>query len=75
MTPEEASQLYNIEQRNYYDYCGYIQSYQNKIDAYRSERQNKNILAEGKRDEIRKNQEYLILSAIRRQAATDFFLV
>ena len=26
MTPEEASQLYNIEQRNYYDYCGYIQS-------------------------------------------------
>ena len=57
MTPEEASQLYNIEQRNYYDYCGYIQSYQNKIDAYRSERQNKNILAEGKRDEIRKNQE------------------
>ena len=24
MTPEEASQLYNIEQRNYYDYCGYV---------------------------------------------------
>ena len=25
MIPEEATQLYNSEQRKYYDYCGYIQ--------------------------------------------------
>lgn len=31
MTPEEATQLYNSEQRKYYDYCGYIHSYENKI--------------------------------------------
>ena len=31
MTPEEATQLYNIEQRKYYEYCGYVVSYQNKI--------------------------------------------
>lgn len=41
MTPEEATQLYNIEQHKYYEYCGYVVSYQNKIGEYQSERQNK----------------------------------
>lgn len=57
MSPEEASQLYNMEQRKYYDYCGYVQSYQNKIAEYRLERQNKSLLADNKRDEIQKNRE------------------
>ena len=37
MTPEEATQLYNIEQHKYYEYCGYVVSYQNKIGEYQSE--------------------------------------
>ncbi len=57
MTPEEAIQLYDIEQRNYYDYCDYIYSYQNKIEEYQSERQNKCVIADNKRYDIQKNQE------------------
>lgn len=48
MTPEEATQLYNIEQRKYYEYCGYVVSYQNKIGEYQSERQNKRVQVENK---------------------------
>lgn len=57
MTPEEACQLYNIEVSKYNDYCGYIQSYKNKIAEYRSERQNKSTSADSKRDELQRNQE------------------
>ena len=57
MTPEEAGRLYCMEQRKYYDYCYYIQSYRNKIGEYRSERQKKNVLADNKRYDIQKNQE------------------
>lgn len=57
MTPEEAAQLYNSEQRKYYDYCGYIQSYQNRIAEYRYELQNKYVLADDKKNEIQKNQD------------------
>lgn len=57
MTPEEAMQLYNSEQRKYYDYCGYIRSYENKIAEYRIERQNKCVEADGKRAEVQKNQD------------------
>jgi len=59
MTPEEAAQLYDIEERKFYDYCGYIVSYQNKIGEYQSERQNKCIQAENKQMEIQKNKELL----------------
>lgn len=59
MTPEEATQLYNIEERKFYDYCGYIVSYQNKIGEYQSERQNKCVQAENKQMEIQKNKELL----------------
>ena len=57
MTPEEATQLYNIEQRKYYEYCGYVVSYQNKIGEYQSERQNKCVQVENKQTEIQKNKE------------------
>ncbi len=57
MTVEEATQLYNQEQRRYSEYCGYIRSYESKIAQYRSERQSKNVAADGKREEIRKNQD------------------
>lgn len=57
MTPEEATQLYNSEQRKYYDYCGYIQSYENKIAEYRFEYQNKCVLADDKKNEIQRNQD------------------
>lgn len=59
MTPEEATQLYNIEQRKYYEYCGYVVSYQNKIGEYQSERQNKRVQVENKQTEIQKNRELL----------------
>lgn len=59
MTPEEATQLYNIEQRKYYEYCGYILSYQNKIGEFQSERQNKCVQAENKQTEIQKNKQLL----------------
>jgi len=59
MTPEEATQLYNIEERKFYEYCGYIVSYQNKIGEYQSERQNKCVQAENKQMEIQKNKELL----------------
>lgn len=57
MTPEEATQLYNIEQHKYYEYCGYVVSYQNKIGEYQSERQNKCVQVENKQTEIQKNKE------------------
>jgi len=57
MTPEEAVEYYNMEKRNYYEYCSYIHSYQSRIGELRSERQNKNVLAEDKRNEIQRNQE------------------
>ena len=57
MTPEEAVEYYNMEQRNYYEYCSYIQNYQNRIGELQSERQNKNILADEKQTEIQRNQD------------------
>lgn len=57
MTPEEAVDYYNMEQRNYYEYCSYIQTYQNRIGELQSERQNQNILADDKRNEIQRNQD------------------
>lgn len=57
MIPEEATQLYNSEQRKYYDYCGYIQSYENKIAEHRFEYQNKCVLADDKKNEIQRNQD------------------
>lgn len=57
MTPEEAVEYYNMEQRNYYEYCGYIQNYQNRIGELQSERQNKSILADEKQTEIYQNQD------------------
>ena len=59
MTPEEAAQLYRIEERKFYDYCTYIVSYQNKIGEYQSERQNKCVQVENKQIEIQKNRELL----------------
>lgn len=59
MTPEEATQLYNIEQRKYQEYCEYILSYQNKISELQSERQNKCVQVENKQTEIQKNKELL----------------
>jgi chromosome segregation ATPase len=57
LTPEEAVEYYNMEQRNYYEYCSYIQNYQNRIGELQSERQNKSILADEKQTEIQRNQE------------------
>lgn len=57
MTPEEAMQLYNKEQRKYYEYCNYICTLQNRIGEYQSERQNKLVLADNQRIELQKNQE------------------
>ena len=57
MTPEEAVEYYNIEQRNYYEYCSYIQTYQNRIGELQCDRQNRNVLADEKRNEIQRNQE------------------
>ncbi len=57
MTPEEAVEYYNMEQRNYYEYCSYIQTYQNRIGELQYERQNQNILADEKRNEIQRNQD------------------
>lgn len=57
MTLEEAVEYYNMEQRNYYEYCSYIQNYQNRIGELQSERQNKNILADEKQTEIQRNQD------------------
>ncbi len=59
MTPDEIAQLYNVEERKYYEYCGYITSYQNKIGEYQSERQNKCTQVENKQTEIKKNKELL----------------
>lgn len=59
MTPEEAAQLYRIEERKFYDYCTYIVSYQNKIGEYQSERQNKCVQVENKQIEIQKNRDLL----------------
>ncbi len=59
MTPDEAAQLYRIEERKYYEYCGYVLSYENKIGEYQSERQNKCVQAENKQTEIQKNKELL----------------
>ncbi len=60
MTPEEAVEYYNMEQRNYYEYCSYIQNYQNRIGELQSERQNKNILADEKQTEIQRNQDLYV---------------
>lgn len=59
MTPDEATQLYRIEERKYYEYCGYVLSYQNKIGEYQSERQNKYVQVEDKQTEVQKNKELL----------------
>lgn len=59
MTPDEAAQLYRIEERKYYEYCEYVLSYQNRIGEYQSERQNKCIQVENKQTEIQKNKELL----------------
>ncbi len=59
MTSEEATRNYNSEQSRYYDYCGYIRSYENKISEYRSERSKKCIEIDNKKDEIKKNEDLL----------------
>lgn len=59
MTPEEATQLYNMEQRKCQEYCEYILSYQNKISELRSERQNKCVQVENKQTELQQNKELL----------------
>lgn len=57
MTQEQAMQLYNKEQQKYYEYCGYIQSYNNKVAEYQIERHNKLVSADAKQTEIKKNQD------------------
>lgn len=57
MTPEEAVEYYNMEYRNYYEYCSCIQTYQNRIGELQFERQNQNILAGEKSNEIQNNQD------------------
>ena len=59
MTSEEATRCYNSEQSRYYDYCGYIRSYENKISEYRSQRRKKCIEIDNKKDEIKKNEDLL----------------
>lgn len=59
MTSDEATRLYNSEQSKYYEYCGYIRSYEQKIGEYRSERQQKCIAIDNKKDEIKKNKSIL----------------
>ncbi len=68
MTYEEAAQLYRSEERRYYEYCGYISSYERQIAEYRSERHNKSIMAHDKRQDIRKNES--ILQSINNASAT-----
>ena len=59
MKSDEATRLYNSEQKKYYEYCGYISSYERKISEYRSERQKKSIAIDSKKDEIKKNNSLL----------------